>query len=133
MFKTSSVFKTAGKYKNIKNCIPAITKVLTVSGIATADRKNFRFAYRDISIPAFAFLIYSEFPRPGMYDIQKLENNEPIRAMLWNPNQILSSLYELRNIGLINKISEIDSVRQFTTKYTLGELVNNLVGGGGSK
>lgn len=119
--------------RNIKNCIPIIVKTLTVSGIATPDRKNLRFAYREINIPAFAFIVHSEFPTPGMYDIQKIESNRSIKAMLWNPNRILPSLYELRNMGMINKISEIDSVRQFTTKYTLGELVNHLTDGGSGR
>ena len=113
--------------RNIRNCIPVIVKTLTVSGIAVPDRTNLRFAYRDIDIPAFAFIVHSEFPTPGMYDIQKIESNRSTKAMLWNPNRILPSLYELRNMGLINKISEIDSVRQFTTKYTLEKLVERLI------
>jgi DNA repair protein RadC len=46
--------------------------------------------------------------------------------MFWNPDRILSSIYELRNRGLISKVSEIDSVCQFTTRYDLADLVNVL-------
>ena len=46
--------------------------------------------------------------------------------MLWNPEFILPELYELRNQGLISKVSDIDTVRQFTTKFTLDQLVERL-------
>ena len=53
-----------------------------------------------------------------------------IRAMLWNPERLLHALYELRNQGLISKISEIDNIRQFTTKHTLARVVEQIVSGG---
>jgi len=62
-----------------------------------------------------------------MYDLAKLETNQTILAMLWNPDRLLPSLYELRNHGIISKISEIDSMRQFTTKWTLDGVVEYLV------
>ncbi len=34
--------------------------------------------------------------------------------------------YELRNQGLISKVSEIDMVRQFTTKWSLMEIVEQV-------
>ena len=58
-----------------------------------------------------------------MYDLDRLENNRQVISMLWNPTKLVPMLYELRNNGLISKISEIDSVRQFTTKWTLDEVV----------
>jgi len=115
--------------KNIPYCVSAVINVLTSTQIASLDRKIIRIAYRDIALPAFAFILHSEFSEPGMYDIQKIEDNRSIRAMFWNPNSILTSLYELRNIGIINKVSEIDSVRQFTIKYDLQQVVEKLIAG----
>ena len=62
-----------------------------------------------------------------MYDIAKIQNSKAIRSLLWNPDQILPALYELRNQSIITKVSEIDSVRQFTTKWHLDQLVEYLV------
>jgi len=112
--------------KSIIDYSHATIDALTAGGIVKADRKQITFGYRDIPTASFAFIIHSEFPSPGMYDIAKLENNQRIRTMLWNPDRILQTLYELRNIGLIAKISEIDNVRQFTTKWTLSQLVDSL-------
>ena len=47
--------------------------------------------------------------------------------MLWKPDQVLPTLYELRNRGLVAKVSEIDTVRQFALPFTLGQLVEKLV------
>jgi DNA repair protein RadC len=64
-----------------------------------------------------------------MYDLARLEQNPFMRAMLWQPDQLVSALYELRNRGLLSKISEIDSVRQFTTRLTLRQVIERLVAG----
>jgi len=112
--------------KSIQDCLQAIIEALDEGGIAKRERTKITFAYRDILIPSFAFILHSEFPEPGMYDLAKLENNRAIRAMLWNPDRILPTLFELRNLGLVSKVSEIDSVRQFTTRYTLPQVVEAL-------
>lgn len=119
--------------RNIKNSAKAIAEALGAAGIAEVDSVKISFSYRDIPIPAFAFILHSEFPEPGMYNLAELETNQAIRAMLWNPDHILPSLYELRNQRLISKISEIDNLRQFTTKWYLDELVEHLVEKGKSK
>jgi DNA repair protein RadC len=118
------------KFPNVKsfdNCCKAIVDALTAGGITKADRTNICFRYREIPVPSFAFVLYSEFPEPGMYNIRMLNENRLIRAMLWNPDRLLDTLYELRNHGLISKVSEIDNIRQFTTKYTLDEVVEQIV------
>ncbi|MBI2939060.1 MAG: DNA repair protein [Chloroflexi bacterium] len=109
----------------------AVVAALVAAGVARADRAHLSFAYREILLPSFAFVLHSEFPEPGMYDIARLESNQAIRAMLWDPARILPALYELRDLGIISKVSQIDSVRQFTTRWALGEAVDALVGGGG--
>lgn len=123
----SEQFPTA---KSVKACAQAIVDALGASDIAKVDKTKITFGYREILLPSFAFVLYSEFPEPGMYDISKVETNRAILAMLWNPARILPSLYELRNRGLISKISEIDNVRQFTTKWVLDQVVERLVTNG---
>ena len=116
--------------RSILDCGKAIADALTAAGIASADRTRISFAYREIPVASFAFVLHSEFPEPGMYDIRKLDDNRMIRAMLWNPERVLHSLYELRNRGLISKVSEIDNIRQFTTRHTLAGVVGQLVSAG---
>ena len=61
-----------------------------------------------------------------MYEISRLEDSMAIKSMLWNPDKILPMIYELRNQGILAKVSEIDRFRQFTTKYNLEELIEHL-------
>ena len=84
------------------------------------------YHYREVSIPALAFILHSEFPKPGMYDISKVEDSTVFQPLLWQPDGILSGLYTLRNRNLIAKVSVIDTVRQFTTKYSLNEVIEKL-------
>lgn len=119
------LFPSAG---SIGDGAQAIVEALVDSRVVKADRTKLSFGYRDILIPSFSFVLHSEFPEPGIYPIDKLESNSALRAMLWNPDRILSSLYELRNLGLIAKVSEIDSVRQFTTRYNLDQVTSRVAG-----
>lgn len=101
----------------------AIVSALVAGGLARSDRKIISFSYRDPLTASLAFVIHSEFPYPGMYEISNVEQNQAIKSMLWNPDKLLAGLYELRNLGILAKVSEIDRFRQFTTKFTLEELV----------
>jgi DNA repair protein RadC len=112
--------------KVVNLCAKAIVNSLVAGGVARSDKRKISFNYRAPTAASLAFLIHSEFPAPGMYEISWLENSPLIRAMLWDPDRLLPGLYELRNLGLISKISEIDNIRQFTTEFTLDELVDHL-------
>jgi hypothetical protein len=112
--------------RTLDDCSQAIAEALVATGIARSDRQSIHFAYRDIALPSFAFVLHSLFPNPGMYNLSSIEQHPAVQQLFWNPDRILTSIYELRNLGLISKVSEIDSVRQFTTKYDLAGLVNVL-------
>jgi hypothetical protein len=116
--------------RNIKYCSKAAPQALAGARIANVDRQSVSVSFRDINLASFAFVLHSEFPEPAMYDVGKLETNRAVRSMLWNPNQIVPSLYELRNAGIISKVSEIDNIRQFTTKWPLRKVVEHLAAQG---
>ncbi|MGD0621254.1 MAG: DNA repair protein [Thermacetogeniaceae bacterium] len=115
--------------KSVGDCAKAVVDALVTGGIVRADKTKLTFSYRRVLIPSFAFILHSEFPEPGMYDLARLEQNPFMRAILWQPDQLVPALYELRNRGLLSKISEIDSVRQFTTRFTLKQVTERLVAG----
>ena len=115
--------------KSASDCTQAIVDALVAGGIAAGDRKQVTFAMRPIRPASFAFVLHSEFPEPGIYEVAKAESNRLLSCLLWTPERILAALYELRNMGLISKISEIDSVRQFTLKFDLLGAVNQMVKG----
>ena len=110
-----------------KDCASAIVEALTGAEIARKEGKSLEFAFRDIPFPSFAFVLHSEFPEPGTYDVTEIEKNTAIRTVLWNPQRILPSLYELKNLDIIENISETDSIKEFTIKWTLDQAVDHLV------
>lgn len=116
--------------RSTSHCATAIVNALAAAGIVEANRTHLRYGYRHVLLPSFAFVLHSEFPSPGMYDIGLFQRSPAVRAMLWHPDRIVPMLYELRNAGIISKVSEIDTVRQFSTKWNLDEVVDHLVTGG---
>ncbi len=115
--------------KSIKYCARAIVEALVDAQVVKINKDLITYTLRDISLPAFAFVLHSEFLEARIYGIEELEQNRLIRTLLWNPDHLLPALYELRNHGIISKVSEIDNVRQFTLKYTLDKVVENFFAG----
>lgn len=121
------------KQNAARSCGWAVADILGAAGLATVARDRFSAALRDICPESFAFILHSEFPEPGMFELRRVEQGDAFRAMLWRPDAILPAMYELRNRGWISKISEIDTVRQFTTRFTLDQVVERVVGDGGGR
>lgn len=115
--------------KSIKDCAQAIVDVLIEANVAGGSKTEVVVGQREILLPSLAFVLHSEFSRPGMYDIALLESNRANRAMLWDPSKLLPSLYELRNLGFLPKVSEIDRVRQFTVRMDLDDVIGHLAQG----
>jgi len=114
--------------KGIKDWSIAIIEALSGAKIAPADNKKITLTVRQPLIHSFAYILHCEYPTPGVYTIESLEKNQFFKAMFWTNDSLVPSLYELRNMGLIPRVSEIDTVRQFTTKYSPSELVSHLSG-----
>ncbi len=113
--------------KSIHKGAQAIVDALGACDIVKVESDRITYGYRDINMVSFAFILHSEFHNPDMYDIVALESNRYLKALLWKESKKVPALYELRNLGLISKISEIDSMRQFTTQFNLNQAVKNLI------
>jgi len=116
--------------KNLENCAKAVVDSLTDGGIVSSDRTQLTFTWRSVRLLSFAFVLHDEFANLGIYEIQKVETSPLMSCLLWAPEKRVKELYELRNQGLISKVSEIDTVRQFTLRYDLSELVQLIVAKG---
>jgi DNA repair protein RadC len=116
------------KPNSVNSCAKATVQMLAAAGVIRADRRTISVQTRPANIDSFAFVAHSEFPEPGMHDLGKLERNSSIRALGWTSDSFVPTLYELRNRGVIAKVSEIDNVRHFTTRYTLDVVVDALTG-----
>ena len=64
-----------------------------------------------------------------MYYMNEVEDCAAFKCLLWRQNQVKESLYALRNMNLIPKISEIDNISQITISLNLDQVVEKLEGG----
>lgn len=102
----------------IRDTSQAIVRTYARLGVAEATAKELHLRLREGNLDALVFVLHREFPEPGMYDLRRVLEGPAHQFLLWSQDWIRKGLYQLRELGMLAKISEIDTVKQFTTKYT---------------
>jgi DNA repair protein RadC len=113
--------------KSAKQVGGAIVATYQKFGVATATRTKLQVCLREGSLPAYAYLLHLEFPEPAMVSFERLLDGPMHRWLLWDREWMVRQLYLLREAGLLSKVSEIDRMRQFTTKLSLAHAVPAIV------
>lgn len=99
------------------NALLAVFKTYTVFSVGTSDDTTLHFHTRTSTLPAFLYVLTAEFPQPGTYTFAELEQGPLRRWLLWEREWLRRQLYNLRDVGIVSKVSEIDALRQFTLAY----------------
>lgn len=115
------------QFKSGHEVSSAIVRTYTGFGVGAATRTRLNVAQRQGHLAAFVYILHLEYPEPGMYSFEKLLDGPMHKWLLWDRKWIVDQLYLARHAKLLPKISEIDSLRQFTTKYPLAEAVDRIV------
>lgn len=97
-----------------KNMLRALFYTYDLLGVGSANDTILRFQYHKGSLESFLYILTSEFPQPGIYSFEEIYNGPVHRWLLWDREWIRQQLYNLQDFGVLSKISEIDTVRQFT-------------------
>lgn len=105
----------------------AILNTYQTFGIARATRSRLDVALREGHLASFAYLLHLEFPEPGMYAFGELFDGPLHKWLLWDRAWMERQLYRLRDASLLSKVSEIDGIRQFTTRYTLADAMPRIL------
>ena len=105
----------------------AVVATYQAFGIGTAARTRISMSLREGSLASFAYVLHLEFPEPGMYSFDKMLHGPMHQWLLWDQPWMVRQLYALREAGLLSKVSEIDRMCQFTTKFSLGDAVGRIV------
>jgi hypothetical protein len=105
----------------------SIVRTYQFYGLGTANRTRLNVSLREGSLASFAYVLYLEFPEPGMFSFDRMFDGPMHKWLLWDQQWMVRQLYRLREAGLVSKVSEIDRLRQFTTKFTLAEAVQPIV------
>ncbi len=69
------------------------------------------------TLESFLYVLTAEFPQPGIYRFEAIEHGPMRRWLLWDRAWMRLQLYNLQDLGIIAKVSEIDTIRQFTLQF----------------
>jgi hypothetical protein len=114
--------------KSANDVSQSIVRTYEVYGIGNASRTHLNVSLREGWLPSFAYILHLEFSEPGMHTFESMLDGPMHKWLLWDRQWMVKQLYLLREAGLLSKVSEIDRMRQFTTKYNLPEAVRRIAG-----
>lgn len=98
----------------IKRMTYSMIRLYTLLDVAVEQDKLLEFQTRPGTLASFVYVLAAEFPQPGIYAFEALEQGPMRRWLLWDREWMRRQLYNLRDLGVIAKISEIDAMRQFS-------------------
>jgi hypothetical protein len=95
----------------------ALFKTYHLLSVATEDGTSLRFQVHTGTLPGFLYVLTAQLPQPGIYSFETLEQGPMRHWLLWDREWMRKQLYNLRDLGIISKVSEIDTIRQFTLQF----------------
>ena len=101
----------------MKRMLYSIFNIYSILNGARAEQDTLHFQIRKGTVPAFLHILCAEFPEPGIYTMSALEAGPMRRWLLWDRDWMRRQLYNLQDLGVLAKVSEIDTIRQFTLTY----------------
>jgi len=102
---------------SLKKVLHAIFNAYTILGVGAEDRDVLRFQAHPGTLEGLLYVLTTEFAGPGMYTFEALEASTLRRWLLWDRDWLCRQLANLADLGIISKVSEIDTVRQFTLPF----------------
>jgi DNA repair protein RadC len=102
------------KSASLEKMYESMSHTYALTGVGVVDKKGFRFQLRQGSLESLLYILTSEFHEPGIYSFDNLYGSPLHHWLLWDREWIRLQLYNLQDFGILTKVSEIDTVRQFT-------------------
>ena len=100
-----------------KKTLRSIFYTYDLLGVGKQDGTTLRFQIHQGTLESFLYILSSEFPKPGIYSFDALYDGPMRHWLLWDREWMRLQLYNLQDFGLISKVSEIDTVRQFSLQF----------------
>lgn len=86
-------------------------------GVGRTDSDTIKFQLHPGNLHAFVYILASEYPEPGMHSFESLFAGPAHRWLLWDREWMRLQLYALRDMKVVSKVSEIDTMRQFSLAF----------------
>jgi hypothetical protein len=97
-----------------QNMLRALFYTYDLLGIGSTQDTSLRFQLHQGTVESCLYILTNEYPKPGIYSFDGLFSGPIHRWLLWDREWLRNQLYNLQDFGILTKVSEIDSVRQFT-------------------
>jgi DNA repair protein RadC len=97
-----------------RNMLRALFYTYDLLGIGSANGTILRFQLHKGTLESFLYILTSEFSQPGIYPFDLLYKGPLHKWLLWDREWMRMQLYNLQDFGILSKVAEIDTVRQFT-------------------
>ncbi len=97
-----------------KNMLRALFYTYGLLGAGSIIGDVLHFQLRQGNRDSFVYVFTSEYYEPGIYSFDSLYDGPVHRWLLWDREWIRRQLYALRDFGILSRLSEIDTVKQFT-------------------
>lgn len=94
--------------------LQAIFHTYDLLSVGTAKDPTLRFQLHKGTLESILYILTSEFPKPRIVSFEELYTGPLHRWLLWDREWIRQQLYNLQDYGVLSKVSEIDTMRQFT-------------------
>ena len=99
---------------SLNNMLRSVLTTYNLLGVGLLREESLRFQLRPGDFEGFLYVFTSEFSEPGIYTYDQLFRSPLHRWLLWDKEWIRKQIFILRDQKVIAKISEIDTVQQFT-------------------
>ncbi len=99
---------------SMNNMLRALFYSYDLLGVGSTQETTLRFQLHKGTLESLLYVLTSEYPQPGIYSFDTLFNGPIHRWMLWDREWLRNQLYNLQDFGILSKVSEIDTVRQFS-------------------
>ena len=106
---------------SLVNMLRAVMTTYNLLGVGSLREDTLKMSLHAGDFEGFLYVFTSEFPQPGIYTYEQLYTSPLHRWLLWDKEWIRKQLYTLRDKKVVAKISEIDTVQQFTIDLSQAE------------
>lgn len=92
----------------------SLYRIYTLLSNGIEDDGNLHIQIHKGTLEGFLYALAAKYPEPGVFSFQSLFDGPVRHWLLWDKEWIRQQLYNLQDFGIISKVSEIDTVRQFS-------------------
>ncbi|HAJ37906.1 MAG TPA: hypothetical protein DCL15_19725 [Chloroflexi bacterium] len=103
---------------SLKNSLRSILTAYSALGVGEVRDNVLLVHTHPGDLDGFVYAFCAEFPTPGVYRFEDMEQGLLHKGLLWDRAWLRRQLYHLERLGLLAKVSEIDTLRQFTVRYS---------------